>query len=119
MRLHQNVPPSQDEDDVTTQDFQQGDDFTDITSRTAWETAKENDEEDTAVMFATSTSGFLRDDDDNKESNQLNLYNAAPRVSGVLITGVSLFLTLYGFYAGISGTDPLFQQYPTPVVQVL
>jgi hypothetical protein len=44
--------------------------------------------------------------------NESFLYNAAPLVSGVLITGFSLFLTFYGYYAGLSGTDPLFQQYP-------
>jgi hypothetical protein len=54
-----------------------------------------------------------RNYDDNDDSNEnQSLYNAAPLVSGVLITGFSVFLTFYGFYAGLSGTDPLFQQYP-------
>lgn len=51
-------------------------------------------------------------DDTDRNENESSLYNAAPLVSGVLITGFSLFLTFYGYYAGITGTDPLFQQYP-------
>ena len=49
-------------------------------------------------------------DDDDELPNPL--YNAAPLVSGVIITVFSCFLTFYGFYAGLSGTDPLFDQYP-------
>lgn len=64
--------------------------------------------------------GFIRGDE---PSMDLNLYNAAPVVSGVLITGFSLFLTFYGYYAGITETDPIFQQYPIPaapdVVQII
>jgi hypothetical protein len=47
------------------------------------------------------------------EQYSFTLYNAAPLISGFLITAVSLFLTAYAFYAGLSGTDPLFQAYPT------
>ncbi|KAI2491155.1 hypothetical protein MHU86_23413 [Fragilaria crotonensis] len=50
--------------------------------------------------------------DEDLDERESSLYNAAPLVSGVLITGFSLFLTFYGYYAGITGTDPLFQQYP-------
>jgi hypothetical protein len=47
------------------------------------------------------------------DDDAFTLYNAAPLISGLLVTAVSLFLTAYAFYAGLSGTDPLFQAYPT------
>ena len=55
-------------------------------------------------------SGGSGADDDDDLPNPL--YNAAPLGSGVIITVFSCFLTFYGFYAGLSGTDPLFDQYP-------
>lgn len=108
MRLYQ-VPPSQDEDDTDVTLIQPSSSQTSEPANTEIE------------IDAATTNGFIPDS--AASSNDLTLYNAAPLVSGVLITGFSLFLTFYGFYAGISGTDPIFQQYPTTatttVVQVI
>jgi hypothetical protein len=72
---------------------------------------------DRLVAEEKTTPFVNRNDDDDSDiavSNESELlYNAAPLVSGVIITGFSVFLTFYGFYAGLTGTDPLFQQYPT------
>ena len=43
------------------------------------------------------------DDDDVS----LELYNAAPLFTGVIVTIFTLLLTGYGIYAGITGDDPL------------
>ena len=71
---------------------------------------------DRLVAEEKTTPFVNRNDDDDNDiaiSNESEpLYNAAPLVSGVIITGFSVFLTFYGFYAGLTGTDPLFQQYP-------
>ncbi len=126
-------PSSQDEDD--TEDRLQQDLVTLMQSRSASSRSRQTldptDIDTDATTAAASkdsnndnniiiNDGFIRGDE---PSMDLNLYNAAPVVSGVLITGFSLFLTFYGYYAGITGTDPIFQQYPTPaapdVVQVI
>ena len=62
----------------------------------------EEEDEQHAAAMAESLSA-LNDDDDDYPS----LYNAAPLFTGSIITLFTLFLTVYGIYAGLTGDDPM------------
>lgn len=56
------------------------------------------------TRMATGQSLF-QDDSGTKEG--MNLYNAVPLFTGVIVLFFSLFITGYMFYAGLTGDDPL------------
>lgn len=54
---------------------------------------------------------FTDNDWTNDPSGDMEMYNAAPIVTGVIVTAFTTFLAGYGIYAGLTENDPLFQQY--------
>mmetsp|Transcript_31785 Transcript_31785/g.46876 ORF Transcript_31785/g.46876 Transcript_31785/m.46876 type:complete len:121 (-) Transcript_31785:176-538(-) len=50
---------------------------------------------------------FMKDDEPSLEFD----LNPIPVFSGTILAALSTFITAYFFYAGLSGNDPLFQQY--------
>ena len=54
---------------------------------------------------------FTDNDWTNDPSGDMEMYNEAPVVTGVIVTAFTTFLAGYGIYAGLTENDPLFQQY--------
>ena len=63
---------------------------------------KEGMIQDTRTGTANS---LFQDDSSTKE--EMNLYNAVPLFTGVIVLLFSLAITGYMFYAGLTGDDPL------------
>ena len=64
----------------------------------------EEDEQQRELEAAMSGGVSDRDEEDD---DYPSLYNAAPLFTGSIVTLFTLFLTVYGIYAGLTGDDPM------------
>jgi hypothetical protein len=64
----------------------------------------EEDEQQRELEAAMSGGVSDRNEEDD---DYPSLYNAAPLFTGSIITLFTLFLTVYGIYAGLTGDDPM------------
>lgn len=66
------------------------------------------EEEEQQRELEAAMSGDVSVSDRNEDDDEYpSLYNAVPLFTGSIVTLFTLFLTVYGIYAGLTGDDPM------------
>lgn len=78
-----------------------------FTGNARWLSLSREEELQKEKTLAESDEELTRAENDNDDNDDATIYNGVPIFTGSVITACTLFLTIYGIYAGLTGDDPL------------